>query len=180
MCDTLYFSLYPVSCPHTHTHSWPMHTHYLREEWVFRHKSAFCNLKTKLPFPIPCFFTVSDDKRLNRTGFTLVCQTIRDAMFQTCLVTAMQNQQHSIDLTRAAFTSQEIHFPQAPPRPQPIIYMRTITNEGVVERGPGTVVHLPRRGSHLAQVRWGSHIPATPCREKKNGSQERGKNLLDQ
>ncbi len=47
--------------------------------------------------------------------------------------------------------------------------MRTITNEGVVERGPGTVVHLPRRGSHLAQVRWGSHIPATPYMGKKMG-----------
>lgn len=45
--------------------------------------------------------------------------------------------------------------------------MRTITNEGVVEQEPGTVVHLPRRGSHLAQVRWGSHIPAAPHMQKK-------------
>lgn len=45
--------------------------------------------------------------------------------------------------------------------------MRTITNEGLVEQEPGTVVHLPRRGSHLAQVRWGSHTPAAPYMQKK-------------
>lgn len=45
--------------------------------------------------------------------------------------------------------------------------MRTITNEGVVEQEPGIVVHLPRRGGHLVQVRRGGHIPAAPYIGKK-------------
>lgn len=123
---------------------------------MFWHKSAFCNLRVS--FLHSLLFIASDDKRLTHTAFTLVCQTIRDAMFQTCLVTAMQNQQHSINLTGAAPTSQENTFPTSS-HPQPIIYMKTITNEGVVEQEPGTVVPLP---SHLAQVRCGGHRSAAP------------------
>ncbi len=115
--------VYILSVVQTHTHGPCAHTHthntYGKNECSDM-KVHFVTSKQSFLFPFAAFFIVSDDKRLNRTGFTLVCQTIRDAMFQTCLVTAMQNQQHSIDLARAASASQEIHFPQASlPIPSP-------------------------------------------------------------
>lgn len=65
------------------------------------------------------------------------------------------------------FSSTRNTFPTSP-CDRHIIYKRTLANEGVVEQQPGAVVHLPRRSSHLAQVRWSSHIPAAPYMEIKN------------
>lgn len=119
MCiGTLCFSLYSVSCPNkTYAHNSCTCTT-CRKNNCSDIKVFFCNLKTKPPFPVPSFFFIaSDDKRLNHTGFTLVRQTIHDAMFQTCLVTTMQNQQHSHQPHWSGFYFTRNTFPTSPPPP---------------------------------------------------------------
>lgn len=147
-----------------------MHTRNSLKEWVFWHKSAFCSLRTESPFPPFRAFL----SRLIR-GWIALDSHLYAKQKTWCNVSNLPCNSYAKQATLHQTRSSCVYFTRntfpTSPHPQPIIYMRTITNEGVVEQEPGTVVPL---SSHLVQVRWGRLLPAAPYTGKKMGHRLRG------